>query len=55
MLEHVSKHPAVASAMGGSSVCSAGLGQMESLSTDVNVTGHAGADTIYRGNNVYII
>jgi hypothetical protein len=37
------------SQLGGSSVFSAGLGQMESLSTDVNVTGHAGADTIYRG------
>ena len=40
------------SQLGDSSVLSAGLGQMESLSTDVNVTGHAGADTIYRENNV---
>jgi hypothetical protein len=47
MLKHVSKHPAVAVERNRASlgvVCV--IGRL--LSGDVNVTGHAGNDTIYR-------
>jgi hypothetical protein len=47
MLEHVSKHPAVAAERFRASLGVVwGIGRL--LPTDVNVTGHAGADTIYR-------
>ena len=46
MLKHVSKHPAVAAERFRASL---GLVWVSGrlVSTDVNVTGHAGADTIY--------
>ena len=52
MLKHVSEHPAVAAERFRESLgvvwVAWGL-----LSTDVNVTGHAGTDTIYRKNHIY--
>ena len=51
MLKHVSKHPAVAAER-----FRASLGVVwvtwGSLSTDVNVTGHAGTHTIYKKNRI---
>ena len=51
MLKHVSKHPAVAAERFRASLgvvwVAWGL-----LSTDVNVTGHAGTDTIYKKNPI---
>jgi hypothetical protein len=52
-LEHVSKHPgSCGRSRAVSSVFRVGLGQIKLLSTDVNVTGHGGADTICRENNI---
>ena len=53
MLEYVSKHPAVAAERDRASlgvVCVVG----RLVSTDVNVTGQAGTDTIYRENPILV-
>ena len=51
MLKHVSKHPAVAAERNRASLGVVWVvGRL--LSTDVNATGHAGTDTIYRENPI---
>ena len=49
MLENVPKHPAVAAECNRASIGVVWVvGRL--VSTEVKVTGHAGTDTIYRGN-----
>jgi hypothetical protein len=51
MLKHVSKHPAVADERNRASLGVVWvIGRL--VSTNVNVTGRAGTDTIYRGNPI---
>jgi hypothetical protein len=51
MLKHVSKHPAVAAERNRASLGVVWvIGRL--VSADVNVTGHAGTDTIYRENPI---
>jgi hypothetical protein len=52
MLKHVSKHPAVAAERFRASVglvCVIG----RPVSGDINATGHAGTDAIYKENHLY--
>jgi hypothetical protein len=51
MLKHVSKHPAVTAERNRASLGVVWVvGRL--LSTDVNVSGHAGTDTIYSENSI---
>ena len=52
MLKHISKHPAVAVDERNRASLRVVWVIGRLLSGDVNVTGHAGTDTIYRGNPI---